>query len=89
MEGGSVIDYITFNEELNAINDKLLHSKDPKVKLARLMIIGTMQKYEKKINDFEKEYAPKDDEPIDHEQRMKENMQIEGFINGMVKSVSA
>ena len=60
MEGGSVIDYITFNEELNAINDKLLHSKDPKVKEARLMIIGTMQKYEKRVSEFESDMAPKD-----------------------------
>ena len=69
-----MIDYITFNEELNAINDKLLHSKDPKVKEARLMIIGTMQKYEKRVSEFEKEYAPKE---------------IAKSINGMVKSVSA
>ena len=74
MEGGSVIDYITFNEELNAINDKLLHSKDPKVKEARLMIIGTMQKYEKRVSEFEKEYAPK---------------AIDKSINGMIESVSA
>ena len=59
MEGGSVIDYITFNEELNAINDKLLHSKDPKVKEARLMIIGTMQKYEKRVSEFESVHKPK------------------------------
>ena len=74
MEGGGVIDYITFNEELNAINDKLLHSKDPKVKEARLMIIGTMQKYEKRVSEFEKEYAPK---------------AIDKSINGMIESVSA
>ena len=53
------------------------------------LINKKQKKYENMVNEFEKEYAPKDDEPIDHEQRMKENMQIEGFINGMVKSVSA
>ena len=55
-----MIDYLTFNEELSAINDKLLHSKDPKVKEARLMIIGTMQKYEKRVSEFESDMAPKD-----------------------------
>ena len=55
-----MIDYLTFNEELSAINDKLLHSKDPKVKEARLMIIGTMQKYEKRVYEFESDMAPKD-----------------------------
>jgi len=54
-----MIDYLTFNEELSAINDKLLHSKDPKVKEARLMIIGTMQKYEKRVSEFESDMAPK------------------------------
>ena len=49
MEGGSVIDYLTFNKELATIHELLLHSKDPKVKAARLVIIGTMQKYEKRV----------------------------------------
>jgi len=54
-----MIDYLIFNEELDAIIKQLQHSKDPKVKLARLMIIGTMQKYEKRVSDFESEAAPK------------------------------
>ena len=70
-----MIDYLTFNEELSAINDKLLHSKDPKVKEARLMIIATMQKYENMVNEFENENAP-----IDHVARARENAKIEGFI---------
>ena len=85
MEGGSVIDYITFNEELDAIIKQLQHSKDPKVKEARLMIIGTMQKYEKRISDFEESEAPKTNEPFPHEKRMKENMVLEQ----MVKSYTA
>ena len=55
-----MIDYLTFNEELSAINERLQHSKDPKVKEARLMIIGTMQKYEKRVSEFESDMAPKD-----------------------------
>ena len=55
-----MIDYLIFNDELDAIIKQLQHSKDPKVKLARLMIIGTMQKYEKRVSEFEKEYAPKE-----------------------------
>lgn len=74
MEGGSVIDYLTFNKELATIHELLLHSKDPKVKAARLVIIGTMQKYEKRVSEFEKEYAPK---------------AIDKSINGMIESVSA
>ena len=85
MEGGSVIDYITFNEELDAIIKQLQHSKDPKVKEARLMIIGTMQKYEKRISDLEESEAPKTNEPFPHEKRMKENMVLEQ----MVKSYTA
>ncbi len=54
-----MIDYLTFNEELSAINERLQHSKDPKVKEARLMIIGTMQKYEKRVSEFESDMAPK------------------------------
>ena len=55
-----MIDYLIFNEELDAIIKQLQHSKDPKVKLARLMIIGTMQKYEKRVSEFESDMAPKD-----------------------------
>ena len=55
-----MIDYLIFNEELDAIIKQLQHSKDPKVKLARLMIIGTMQKYEKRVSAFESDMAPKD-----------------------------
>ena len=69
-----MIDYLIFNEELDAIIKQLQHSKDPKVKLARLMIIGTMQKYEKRVSEFEKAYAPKE---------------IAKSINGMIESVSA
>ena len=54
-----MIDYLIFNEELDAIIKQLQHSKDPKVKLARLMIIGTMQKYEKRVSEFESDMAPK------------------------------
>ena len=54
-----MIDYLTFNEELDAIIKQLQHSKDPKVKEARLMIIGTMQKYEKRVSEFESDMAPK------------------------------
>ena len=55
-----MIDYLIFNEELDAIIKQLQHSKDPKVKLARLMIIGTMQKYEKRVSEVESDMAPKD-----------------------------
>ena len=55
-----MIDYLIFNEELDAIIKQLQHSKDPKVKLARLMIIGTMIKYEKRVSEFESDMAPKD-----------------------------
>ena len=55
-----MIDYLIFNEELDAIIKQLQHSKEPKVKLARLMIIGTMQKYEKRVSEFESDMAPKD-----------------------------
>ena len=86
MEGGGVIDYLTFIEELKEIKTSL----GPNTDNATMSLINKKQKkYENMVNEFEKEYAPKDDEPIDHEQRMKENMQIEGVINGMVKSVSA
>jgi len=54
-----MIDYLNFIEELDAIIKQLQHSKDPKVKLARLMIIGTMQKYEKRVSEFETDMAPK------------------------------
>ena len=81
-----MIDYLTFIEELKEIKTSL----GPNTDNATMSLINKKQKkYENMVNEFEKEYAPKDDEPIDHEQRMKENMQIEGFINGMVKSVSA
>jgi len=56
-----MIDYLIFNEELDAIIKQLQHSKDPKVKLARLMIIGTMQKYEKRVSEFESVHKPKVD----------------------------
>ena len=59
-----MIDYLIFNEELDAIIKQLQHSKDPKVKLARLMIIGTMQKYEKRVSEFESEMAPKEEVDI-------------------------
>ena len=55
-----MIDYLIFNEELDAIIKQLQHSKDPKVKLARLKIIGTMQKYEKRVSEFESDMAPKE-----------------------------
>ena len=59
-----MIDYLIFNEELDAIIKQLQHSKDPKVKLARLMIIGTMQKYEKRVSEFESDMAPKEEVDI-------------------------
>ena len=56
-----MIDYLTFNTELHGIWEMLEHSKDPKVKEARLAIIATMQKYEKRVSDFESDMAPKED----------------------------
>ena len=54
-----MIDYLTFNKELATIHELLLHSNDPKVKAARLVIIGTMQKYEKRVSEFESVHKPK------------------------------
>ncbi len=59
-----MIDYLTFNTELHGIYEMLEHSKDPKVKEARLAIIATMQKYEKRVSDSESENAPKEEVDI-------------------------
>ena len=59
-----MIDYLTFNSELLGIYEMLEHSKDPKVKEARLAIIATMQKYEKRVSDSESENAPKEEVDI-------------------------